>query len=342
MSGSAQTAAAAHTAGAHATRTDFALALAGHPLAPLRRLAPHTLQVNLGKWCNQACHHCHVDAGPARTERMTRTTAERVLELLARSPGIRTLDLTGGAPELNANFRMLVEGGRRAGRSVMVRCNLTVMFEPRMGWLGEFYRDNRVMLVCSLPCYGAANVERQRGRGVFEKSIAALRRLTALGYGAGELELDLVYNPVGPSLPPPQAALEADYRAELGRNFGLRFNRLLTITNMPIARFARQLRQWGKYDEYMGLLVNHFNRATVEGLMCRALVSVGWDGRLYDCDFNQMLEMPLGAGGERPAATIWDIGDLDRLRGAPIATGPHCFGCTAGAGSSCGGALADS
>lgn len=322
--------------------TNFSRALTAHSLAPLRRATPDTIQVNLGKLCNQACHHCHVDAGPARTERMTRATAERVLELLVQSPDVRTLDLTGGAPELNANFRMLVEGGRRAGRGVMVRCNLTVMFEPGMESLGEFYRDNHVVLVCSLPCYTVANVERQRGRGVFEKSIAALRRLNELGYGAGDLELDLVYNPVGPSLPPPQAALEAEYRSELGGNFGLRFDRLLTITNMPISRFARQLRQWGKYDEYMGLLVNHFNRATVAGLMCRTLVSVGWDGRLYDCDFNQMLEMPLGAAGEGPPATIWDIGDLGRLRGAPIAAGPHCFGCTAGAGSSCGGTLADS
>jgi radical SAM/Cys-rich protein len=323
-------------------RADFERALAGHSLAPLRRAAPHTLQVNVGKLCNQGCHHCHVDAGPARTERMTRATAARVLELLAQSPSIRALDLTGGAPELNANFRLLVEGGRRAGREVIVRCNLTVMFEPGMEWLGEFYCDNRVALVCSLPCYTAANVERQRGRGVFEKSIAALRRLNALGYAAGELELDLVYNPTGPSLPPRQAALDADYRAELGRNFGVRFDRLLTIANMPISRFAHQLHQWGKYDEYTSLLVNHFNRATVAGLMCRTLVSVGWDGRLYDCDFNQMLEIPLGAKGEGPAATIWDIHDLGRLHGAPIATGGHCFGCTAGAGSSCGGALANS
>jgi radical SAM/Cys-rich protein len=323
-------------------RPSFNEMLARYRVRPLTRASAATLQVNVGKLCNQACHHCHVDAGPARTERMERATAKRVLELLAHSPGIRTLDLTGGAPELNANFRMLVEGGRRAGREVMVRCNLTVMFEPGMEWLGEFYRDNRVTLVCSLPCYTAANVERQRGRGVFEKSIAALRRLNALGYGAGKFELALVYNPVGPSLPPPQAALEADYRAELGRNFSVRFDRLLTITNMPIARFARQLHQWGRYAEYMGLLANHFNPATVEGLMCRTLVSVGWDGRLYDCDFNQMLGMPLGAASEGRALTIWDIDNLGGLRGAPIATGAHCFGCTAGGGSSCGGALANS
>ncbi|HZO81027.1 MAG TPA: arsenosugar biosynthesis radical SAM (seleno)protein ArsS [Candidatus Binataceae bacterium] len=322
-------------------RPDFDETLARRGVGPLTRSTATTLQVNLGKLCNQACHHCHVDAGPARTERMKRATAERVLELLVQNETLCTLDITGGAPELNENFTMLVEGGRRAGREVMVRCNLTVMFEPEMERLGEFYRDNRVRLVCSLPCYTAANVERQRGRGVFEKSIAALRRLNALGYGGGELELDLVYNPLGPALPPPQGALEADYRAELGRNFGVRFDRLLTITNMPIARFARQLNQWGRYAEYMGLLVNHFNPATVEGLMCRTLVSVGWDGRLYDCDFNQMLGMPLGAADERRAQTIWDVEELDRLHGAPIATGPHCFGCTAGAGSSCGGALAD-
>ncbi len=321
---------------------DFEGVLARHRIRPLTRAGVDTLQVNVGKLCNQACHHCHVDAGPARMERMERATAERVLELLARNPAVRTLDITGGAPELNANFPMLVEGGRRAGREVMVRCNLTVMFEPGMERLSEFYRDNRVRLVCSLPCYTAANVERQRGRGVFEKSIVALRRLNALGYGTGELELALVYNPLGPALPPPQAALEADYRAELGRNFGVRFDRLLTITNMPIARFARQLDQWGSYAEYMGLLVNHFNPATVEALMCRTLLSVGWNGRLYDCDFNQMLEMPLGAAGARRALTIWDVEDFERLRGAPIVTGAHCLGCTAGAGSRCGGALAGS
>jgi len=323
-----------------ALSADFDQALSRHGLGSLTRAKTTAVQVNVGKLCNQACHHCHVDAGPARTERMERATAERVLALLAHSPAVRSVDLTGGAPELNKNFRMLVEGARRAGREVMVRCNLTVMFEPGMERLGEFYRDNRVVLVCSLPCYSAANVERQRGRGVFEKSIAALRNLNALGYGDGALELSLVYNPVGAVLPPPQAALEADYRRELGA-YGVRFNRLLTITNMPIARFAHQLRQWDKYAEYMGLLVNHFNPGTVEGLMCRALVSVGWDGRIYDCDFNQMLEIPIGAAGTRRALTVWDIEGFDTLAGAPIATGAHCFGCTAGAGSSCGGALVD-
>ena len=327
------------------TLSDFDETLRRDRLAPLRRLTPHTLQVNVGKLCNQACHHCHVDAGPKRTEVMTRATAERVADLLEASAGICTVDLTGGAPELNPNFTYIVERARAAGRVVMVRCNLTVMFVPGMESLAEFYRANRVHLVCSLPCYTAENVEKQRGRGVFEKSIEALRLLNRIGYARGDLVLDLVYNPVGPVLPPPQPQLEADYREELGKNFGISFNHLLTITNMPISRFAQQLHQWGRYTDYMGLLVNHFNPATVAGLMCRTLVSVGWDGRLYDCDFNQMLEIPLGAGGqdkpEDKPLTIWDVDDVGCLAEAPIATGAHCFGCTAGAGSSCGGALVD-
>jgi radical SAM/Cys-rich protein len=269
---------------------------------------------------------------------MTRATARRMLELLAHSPDVKTIDLTGGAPELNPNFRFLVEQGRALGRSVIVRCNLTVMFEPGMECIGEFYRRNGVALVCSLPCYSSENVRKQRGKGVFSKSIEGLRLLNRLGYGR-ELRLDLVYNPVGALLPPPQAQLEARYREELGRNFEIEFHRLLTITNMPINRFAHQLQQWGKFSEYMALLVNHFNRETVDSLMCRTLVSVSWDGRLYDCDFNQMLEMPIGAARAGTPLTIWDIDDVAELTGAPIATGSHCFGCTAGAGSGCGGAL---
>jgi radical SAM/Cys-rich protein len=317
----------------------FDATLAGQGLAPLRRAATETLQINVGKLCNQACHHCHVDAGPARREIMNATTAERLIELMCASSAVHTVDLTGGAPELNPHFRTLVEGARRAGRAVIVRCNLTVLFVPGMDWLPEFYRANRVRLVCSLPCYTAENVARQRGAGVFEKSIEALRLLNQLGYGVGELQLDLAYNPVGPFLPPPQAELESRYRTELGDGFGVRFDRLLTITNMPIQRFAGELRRAGKYDEYMGLLVNHFNADTVDGVMCRTLVSVGWDGTLYDCDFNQMLAIRLGAGGHKPV-DIWNIDGFDHLAGAPIATGTHCFGCTAGAGSSCGGALA--
>jgi radical SAM/Cys-rich protein len=319
-------------------RYDFNAALAYRGLGPLRRKQPpHSLQINTGKLCNQACHHCHVDASPKRPEVMTRATAERVLQLLVHSASIREVDITGGAPELNPNFKWLVERARAQSCSVIVRCNLTVLYEPAMEWLPDFYRQHRIHLICSLPCYGRENVDRQRGAGVFSKSIQALQLLNRLGYGR-QLQLDLVYNPIGPSLPPPQAQLEAQYREELGRNFGIVFDRLLTITNMPINRFARQLQNWGKFAEYMGLLVNHFNPATVEGLMCRGLVSVSWDGMLFDCDFNQMLEMPIRPGAA--PLTIWQIDDLDTLKGASIVTGSHCFGCTAGAGSSCGGALA--
>ena len=314
----------------------FDATLARHGLSSIRRESVRTIQVNVGKLCNQACHHCHVDAGPRRTEIMTRATAERVIEILASSPRVTTLDITGGAPELNPNFAMLVERARALGRIVIIRCNLTVTLEPRMEWLVDFYRRSRVELICSLPCYTAENVDQQRGNGVFEKSIVALRQLNAAGFGRGELRLDLVYNPLGASLPPPQAELEATYRSELRSNFGITFDRLLTITNMPIARFAHQLATTGDHANYMSLLVNHFNPATVDALMCRTLVSIVWDGRLYDCDFNQMLEIPL-PGANR---TIWNIDDVDALTGDRIATASHCFGCTAGAGSSCGGAIA--
>jgi radical SAM/Cys-rich protein len=319
------------------SRVSFAEVLRSHGFERLRRAATTNLQINVGKRCNQACHHCHVDAGPARRESMTAATASRVIELLAASPTIAAVDITGGAPELNRNFRMLVEAARGLGRAVIVRCNLTVLFVPNMEWLPEFYRANQVRLVCSLPCYSEENVTRQRGAGVFAKSIEALQLLNRLGYGSGAYPLDLVYNPVGAFLPPPQATLEARYKDELGANFGIRFDRLLTITNMPINRFAAELDRAGQYEAYLGLLVNHFNPATVAGLMCRSLISVGYDGLLYDCDFNQMLELGLGAG--RPT-TIWDAQDLSAFEGAAIATGAHCFGCTAGSGSSCGGALA--
>jgi radical SAM/Cys-rich protein len=313
-----------------------------HGFGTLTRERTVTLQVNVGKLCNQACHHCHVDAGPKRLERMTTEVAERVIALLARSDDINRVDLTGGAPELNPNFRFLAEQARALGRRVMVRCNLTVLFVDGMEWLPEFYRHNQIELVCSLPCYGRENVDRQRGSGVFERSIAALKMLNELGYGKGnpELVLNLVYNPIGAFLPPSQADLEVQYRNELKNSFEIEFDHLLTITNMPINRFASQLRHWGKEQEYMGLLVNHFNPATVAGLMCRTLVSVAYDGKLYDCDFNQMLEMGLRTQRGGCGLTIWDIYDLRQLDGARIATGRHCFGCTAGAGSSCGGALA--
>jgi radical SAM/Cys-rich protein len=319
----------------------FHAALAAHGHAPLRRAAAHTLQVNVGKLCNQACHHCHVEAGPLRTERMPRRVAERVLDVLAAHPGWTTLDVTGGAPELNPNFRRLVTGARGLGREVIDRCNLTVFFEPGQEELPEFLAAHGVRVTASLPCYTPDNVERQRGRGVFEKSIRALRHLNALGYarpGTG-LRLDLVYNPVGPFLPPPQAALEAQYRDELARAFGIAFDRLLTITNMPIKRFAEALARDGADAAYLALLANHFNPATVDGLMCRTLVSVGWDGRLYDCDFNQMLELPLAGRTAGAPRTIWELDDPGMLTALPVATASHCFGCTAGAGSSCGGAL---
>lgn len=319
---------------------DFAAELAKHGHWPLRRGEPKTLQVNLGKLCNQACHHCHVDAGPKRTEIMARATAERLIALLAGSAAVEALDITGGAPELNPNFAFIVERARASGKRVTVRCNLTVFFVPGMEALPEFYRDHGVELICSLPCYTAENVDAQRGRGVFDRSIEALRRLNRLGFGRPDspLRLNLVYNPLGAFLPPPQAALEVRYREELRRRFGIEFHRLLAITNMPIKRFAEELRRWGKYEDYMGLLVNHFNPATIAGLMCRSLVSVGWEGTLYDCDFNQMLEMPLSGNG-RSQWTIWSIDDLAQLEGLGITFASHCFGCTAGAGSSCSGAL---
>jgi len=316
---------------------DFDAALARHGIGPLRRARTTTLQVNVGKRCNQACHHCHVEAGPTRTEIMGEAVATRVLDLLGASASIATVDLTGGAPELNPHFRRLVIEAQKLGRHVIDRCNLTVLFEPGMEDLADFLAVHDVEVVASLPCYTAENVEKQRGRGVFDKSIEALRRLNALGYGhAGSpLVLNLVYNPVGAFLPPPQVELETRYKDELRRAFGIEFHCLLTITNMPIKRFAEFLVRQGQREAYMSLLVNHFNPGTVDGLMCRSLLSVGWDGALYDCDFNQMLELPLGAG----VRTIWDVDTVDALATRPIATGTHCFGCTAGAGSSCGGAL---
>ncbi len=323
---------------APATHHDFDAALAAHHVAPLQRGVVTTLQVNVGKLCNQACHHCHVEAGPKRTEIMSEAVATRVLELLAASPQITTLDLTGGAPELNPSFRRIVVEARRLGRRVIDRCNLTILFEPGMEDLSTFLAEHDVEVVASLPCYTADNVEQQRGHGVFAKSIAALRQLNALGYGApgSPRALDLVYNPGGAFLPPAQAPLETTYRERLRRDHGIEFRSLLTITNMPIRRFADYLNARGEYDAYMSLLVNHLNPATTEHVMCRSLLSIGWDGALYDCDFNQMLELPLPGS----ARTIFELGTLEELSGAPIATGAHCFGCTAGTGSSCGGSLA--
>ena len=314
------------------------LADAGQP--PLARGGLRTLQVNVGRRCDLACHHCHVEAGPKRTETLDADTAARVLRLLERHPEIDTLDLTGGAPELCDHFRSLVSGARRLGCTVIDRCNLTVLFTPGQEDTADFLAAQGVAIVASLPCYTAENVDQQRGRGVFGRSIEALQWLNRLGYGkpGSHLRLDLVYNPQGAALPPPQGELETRYHDELRTLFGIEFHRLLTITNMPIKRFARQLEREGRHEAYLQLLRDSFNPATVPELMCRTLLSVGWDGRLYDCDFNQMLELPLAAG-PRTLRELEEQELAGAFPGGPIATGPHCHGCTAGAGSSCGGAL---
>jgi radical SAM/Cys-rich protein len=303
----------------------------------LRAAAVATLQVNLGKRCNQACRHCHVDASPLRTESMSDATLEACLEVLARSPALATLDITGGAPELHPRFRELLARARALGRHVIVRHNLTVQFEPEAEGLLELFARQRVEVVASLPHYTEDATDRQRGHGVFEKSVCGLRRLNRIGYGMGDgLVLTLVANPTGAFLPPRQEDLERDMREHLLARHDVRFDRLFTITNMPIARFALWLERSGQKETYMEKLRGAFNPATVPGLMCRSLVSVGYDGRLHDCDFNQMLGMGLE---ERAPQRIEGL-DVRRLAGRPIVTGEHCYGCTAGAGSSCGGALA--
>ncbi len=322
--------------------TTFDDALRQNGLGALTRARVTTLQVNVGRLCNLACHHCHVEAGPKRTESLSAAVADRLLELLAASPEVGVLDLTGGAPEMNPEFRRLVGGARALGRRVIDRCNLSILEQPGYCDLAGFLAAHEVEIVASLPCYTEGNVDQQRGRGTFDDSIAALRRLNALGYGGprSALRLDLVYNPLGPSLPPAQQALELDYKRELGERFGIEFHHLITITNMPIRRFAEQLARLGKTASYQALLVHSFNPATVDGLMCRSQVSVDWNGDLYDCDFNLMLELPLPGKENVPRRTIWEIERLGDLEGGAIATAGHCFGCTAGAGSSCSGALA--
>ena len=314
---------------------DFDEKMAEHGIV-LRASTVRTLQVNLGKVCNQACKHCHVDAGPARTESMTAETIEQVVEKVARYR-FETVDITGGAPELNPLFRSLVTRVAAMGSRVVVRHNLTVMFEPGQEDLPEFFRAHGVEVVSSLPCYLEANTDAQRGSGVFARSIAALRRLNAVGYGVegSGLVLDLVYNPVGADLPPPEAALEADYRRELGLRYGIVFNGLHAITNMPVRRFLDWLRRTGNEERYMRELIDAFNPSTVDGLMCRSMVSVDWTGRLADCDFNQMLDVSVAPD---LGQTIEDF-DAAAFAGRRIVTGAHCFGCTAGAGSSCGGTL---
>ncbi|MGZ5063860.1 MAG: arsenosugar biosynthesis radical SAM (seleno)protein ArsS [Usitatibacter sp.] len=306
---------------------------------PLSRRRLETVQVNVGYVCNQTCLHCHVNAGPTRTESMTRETADQVLEYLAAS-GATALDLTGGAPELNPHFRRLVLGARALGARVIDRCNLTVLFEPGQEDLAQFLADHGVEIVASLPCYTPELVDRQRGEGVYELSIAAIRRLNELGYGreASGLTLDLVYNPQGPSLPPAQQPLEADYKRILGEKEGIVFNRLYTLANMPIQRFGSTLVSKGQFGAYMKLLRSAHSEANLDSVMCRSLVSVDWRGYLYDCDFNQMLGLPLAVAG-RPRAHLKDAIGRD-LDGNPIVVRDHCYGCTAGQGSSCGGALA--
>ncbi len=315
----------------------FEGALTRHGKEELRAKSVSTLQVNLGKVCNQTCHHCHVDAGPQRTESMSKDTIEQIIEVLDRTPQITTVDITGGAPEMNPHFEHLVEQCRLRDRKVIDRCNLTVFYVKGKSHLPKFLAKHEVEIIASLPCYQETNVDQQRGKGVFDRSISALQGLNALGYGVTGtgLNLHLVYNPQGVSLPPPQDELELDYKAELMSRYGIQFNKLLTITNMPISRFLEDLQESGQISAYYGLLEENFNAATVEDVMCRSLVNVGWEGRLSDCDFNQMLDLPL----ERDSPQ-W-IGDfnLTELERRPVVTGSHCFGCTAGSGSSCGGAL---
>jgi radical SAM/Cys-rich protein len=305
----------------------------------IRRRTVETLQVNLGYKCNQSCVHCHVNAGPTRTESMSRETLADVLAYL-ETARIHTLDITGGAPELNPHFRELVTRARSLGLQVMDRCNLTILEEPGREDLAAFLAAQRVEIVASLPCYLEDNVDRQRGKGVFVTSIRALRRLNALGYGrdGSDLGLSLVYNPQGPVLPPEQTRLEQDYRRHLGEQFGVVFNRLYTLANMPIQRFGSTLVSKGQFRDYMQLLRDAHREENLDAVMCRSLLSVDWQGYVYDCDFNQMLGLPLQVAG-RPRVRIGEVAGRS-LEGNPIAVKDHCFGCTAGQGSSCGGALA--
>ncbi len=315
-------------------RTDF---------PPLRRERLSTLQVNLGYRCNQSCLHCHVNAGPNRTEEMDGDTVDLVLEVLPVR-GIATLDLTGGAPELNPHFRRLTSAARGLGVKVIDRCNLTILSEPGQADLAEFLAEQGVEVVASLPCYSIANVDRQRGDGVFDRSIAGLQRLNALGYaqpGSG-LTLNLVYNPQGASLPPPQGALQDDYRRELGQHFGIRFNQLFTLANMPIQRFGSTLVSKGGFDSYMRLLKGAHRADNLATVMCRSLISVDWQGELHDCDFNQMLGLPAQLNGHTRGHGRSHLRELltQDPQGQAIRVADHCYGCTAGQGSSCGGALA--
>ncbi len=302
----------------------------------IKRARTEILQVNLGYLCNQRCLHCHVNAGPHRTEMMDELNLSRIVPVM-KARNIHTLDLTGGAPEMHQGFRKLVKEARDAGIHVIDRCNLTILFEPGYEGLAEFLAENKVEVVASLPCYSLENVDKQRGEGVFDKSIAGLQKLNALGYAqeGSSLKLNLVYNPQGPSLPPNQEVLQADYKRELKAHFGIEFNDLYALANMPIKRFGSTLISKGEFESYMNLLKDNFSSANLKGVMCRSLISVDWQGNLYDCDFNQQLELPLKAS---KANTLEDLFNED-IDGQAIAIADHCFGCTAGQGSSCGGAL---
>ncbi|MGF1531986.1 MAG: arsenosugar biosynthesis radical SAM (seleno)protein ArsS [Puniceicoccaceae bacterium] len=308
----------------------------------LRRKRPEVLQLNLGKLCNLTCMHCHVSAGPRRKEIIARETIERIINWYRRFP-LSTVDLTGGAPEMAPDFQWLVQEIRKISPQARIidRCNLVILNEPGYHWLGDFLKEQRVDIVASMPCYSPDNVNAQRGNGVFDRSIEALRELNALGYGTGDpgLPLHLVYNPGGAFLPPEATALEADYKRELKAHFGIVFDSLYVMTNLPIARFASYLRKEGKYEKYLDLLIQSFNPSTIPELMCRNTLSVSWEGEVYDCDFNQMMNLPLTNQG-RHKPLLWDL-DPNQLIGAQITTADHCFGCTAGAGSSCGGRLTE-
>jgi radical SAM/Cys-rich protein len=304
----------------------------------IRRARLDTLQVNVGYRCNQSCVHCHVGASPHRSEQMGADVADDVIEFLERRR-IASLDITGGAPELNPHFRRLVTAARDLGVRVMDRCNLTILEVEGQENLAEFLAGQQVEIVASMPCYLEDNVDRQRGKGVFDGSIRGLRRLNAFGYGCdgSGLMLNLVYNPQGPSLPPPQAALEADYKRVLGEQYGIVFNRLYTLTNMPIQRFGSTLISKGQFESYLAVLQAAHLDANLDGVMCRTLISIDWRGFVYDCDFNQMLDLPMARGGES-RVHLSNLLD-DDIEGNPIRVAGHCFGCTAGQGSSCGGAL---
>jgi radical SAM/Cys-rich protein len=305
---------------------------------PIARGELETLQVNLGYLCNLSCVHCHVNAGPTRTELMNRETMDQVLELV-QSSAVTTLDMTGGAPELNPLFRDFVRRARTLGVRVIDRCNLTVLFEPGQEDLAEFLAQHEVEITASMPCYLESNVEDQRGKGVYDDSIRALQILNKLGYGRNPaLRLNLVYNPVGPTLPPAQGPLEQDFKRELGQRFDIVFDQLFAITNMPISRYGAVLLSKGLYHSYMTLLRENFSEANLETVMCKSLLSIDWRGYVYDCDFNQMLDLPLAAQAGR-SSHISELLAGDPLAGEPIRIGEHCYGCTAGQGSSCGGAL---